>query len=123
MLSGLVGHVKTDTAIGGLLLLILADGIYGVMWLFVSLRLPRESNATWKDMWPGAVLFGVGSLGLHLFTVYWIALQLENKSETYGAIGASLALLLWAYLFGRIVTASAVLNHARWHQTHTSAAS
>jgi uncharacterized BrkB/YihY/UPF0761 family membrane protein len=117
-LTGLVGRVQADTAIGGFLLLILADAIYGIAWLFVSLRLPHEPDATWSDMLPGAALFAFGTLLLHLVTVYWISYQLESKSETYGAIGASLALLLWAYLMGRVITASAVLNHARWHQTH-----
>jgi uncharacterized BrkB/YihY/UPF0761 family membrane protein len=118
VLSGLVGLLKAETVIGGILLLILSDAIFGACWLLVSRRLPHAEGATWKDLIPGGVMFGVGTMVLHLTTVYWISYQLKSKSETYGAIGASLALLLWAYIFGRIITAAAVVNHARWHQTH-----
>ena len=53
----------------------------------------------------GAVLFGIGVQMLHVLTVVWIARSLESKSETYGALGAALTILLWAYLLGRLVTA------------------
>ena len=51
---------------------------------------------------------------LHLVTVYWIANQVEHKTDTYGAIGFALALLLWAYLFGRLITSAAVVNETLW---------
>jgi membrane protein len=65
-------------------------------------------------MLPGAVLFGIGVQVLHVVTVVWIARSLESKSETYGALGAALTILLWAYLLGRLVTASASLNTVIW---------
>ena len=65
-------------------------------------------------MLPGAVLFGVGVQLLHLVTVVWIAKSLESKSETYGALGAALTILLWAYLLGRLITAAASLNTVVW---------
>jgi uncharacterized BrkB/YihY/UPF0761 family membrane protein len=43
---------------------------------------------------------------------------MEHKSETYGAIGTALTVLLWAYVFGRIMTASAMLNAAGWKKAH-----
>ena len=51
---------------------------------------------------------------LHLVTVYWIASQMEHKTDTYGAIGFALALLLWAYLLGRLITSAAVVNETLW---------
>ena len=39
---------------------------------------------------------------------------MEHKTSTYGAIGFALALLLWAYLLGRLVTTSAVINETLW---------
>jgi uncharacterized BrkB/YihY/UPF0761 family membrane protein len=62
------------------------------------------------------VLVGVGLQCLHVFTVVWIVRSLEHKTEAYGAIGASLALLLWAYVLGRILTGSAVLNATLWRR-------
>jgi uncharacterized BrkB/YihY/UPF0761 family membrane protein len=52
---------------------------------------------------------------LHVVTVYWIAREVATKSDTYGALGTSLALLFWAYLLGRLIVASANLNATRWH--------
>ena len=48
----------------------------------------------------------------HLVTVIWIPYLVSSKSERYGAIGIALVLLFWAYLLGRIMTLSAVLNAA-----------
>jgi len=121
VLVGLVGAVNAEVRIIGIMVAIVSDLLFGGMWLFASLRLPRAEGAGWTDMVPGALLFAFGTLVLHLVTVYWIGRQLESKSETYGAIGASLSLLLWAYILGRVITASAALNHARWHQTHDDA--
>lgn len=84
-------------------------------WLLVTDRvLPSAPGTTWRDLWPGAALFGVGVQGLHLITIVWIARSLESKSETYGALGAALTILLWAYLLGRLVTAAASLNAVIW---------
>ena len=46
--------------------------------------------------------------------MYWIASQIEHKTDTYGAIGFALALLLWAYLLGRLITSAAVINETLW---------
>jgi uncharacterized BrkB/YihY/UPF0761 family membrane protein len=90
------------------------------LWLMMSLRFfAHAPGATWRDLVPGAVLVGVGVQALHFVTVYWIAHLVESKSETYGAIGAALAILFWAYLLGRVFAAAAVLNAAGWQQRHT----
>ncbi len=43
-------------------------------------------------------------------TVYWFAHLVSRKSDTYGAIGTALAMLVWAYVIGRVVIAATVLN-------------
>jgi uncharacterized BrkB/YihY/UPF0761 family membrane protein len=87
------------------------------VWLFISSKLPRAEGTTWATLLPGAVVFGIGTQILHLVTVLWIARSVSSKTETYGAIGAALALLLWAYLLGRVITASAALNAALWYRS------
>jgi uncharacterized BrkB/YihY/UPF0761 family membrane protein len=88
-------------------------GVPGGLWLFFSWRhLAHAPDATWKDLLPGAVLIGVGVQILHFVTVFWITRYLASKSQTYGAIGSALAILLWAYLCGRLLAGSAVLNAA-----------
>ena len=86
------------------------------VWLYASNNLPHDDDAPWWAMLPGSVMFGIGVLVLHLVTVYWIAREVENKSDTYGAIGVSLALLLWAYLLGRLIVAAAALDAALWRR-------
>ena len=91
----------------------------GLVWLWCSTNVfPSSVGTAWRDMFPGAVLFGIGVQMLHVLTVVWIARSLESKSETYGALGAALTILLWAYLLGRLVTASASLNTVLWRDKH-----
>ena len=91
------------------------------LWLVASLRLfPHPPEVGWRDLVPGALLVGVGIEALHIFTVVYIAHSFERKSETYGAIGGSLSLLLWAYVAGRILAASPVLNAVVWRRTHAN---
>jgi uncharacterized BrkB/YihY/UPF0761 family membrane protein len=93
----------------------LLAAVPGALWLWVTSDVfPSAPDTTWRDMVPGAVLFGVGVQMLHVVTVVWIARSLESKSETYGALGAALTILLWAYLFGRLVTAAASVNTVIW---------
>ena len=85
------------------------------VWLLVTLLLPH-ADCPWWGLAPGAAVFGVGVLGLHAATVYWFVYEVSKKSETYGAIGMSLAFLLWAYILGRIVTAAASISAAFWYR-------
>ncbi len=90
------------------------------LWLLASVKVfPHPPEADWRALLPGALLVGIGIEALHVFTVVWIAHSFERKSETYGAIGGSLALLLWAYVLGRILAAAPVLNSVMWRRGST----
>src|SRR5262249_52683130 len=65
---------------------------------------------------PGAALFAIGVAALHIATIVWFPHHLQGKSDVYGTLGVSLALLLWAYLIGRVITLAAVLNAALWNR-------
>ena len=58
----------------------------------------------------------VGANVLQLLTTYWIGNLAARKTNTYGAIGIALAVLLWVYILGRIMVASAGLNAALSHR-------
>ena len=89
------------------------------LWLLVTLRVfPSAPGVTWKDLWIGALLFGVGTTCLHLMTVLWLSRSFSSKSETYGALGAALTILFWAYILGRLVTASASISAVMWYTNH-----
>ena len=114
-LSILIGKLRSYSFIAGLVGVLLSALIPFGIWILVSWYLPNRA-ARWEDVVPGAALFGVGVLLLHVFTIYWIAHEVESKTDTYGAIGSALAILLWAYLLGRLMAAGAVLNMALWEQ-------
>jgi len=105
-----------DIFVIGLIPALFEGVVVVLLWLFVQSHLPRPDAVTWKDQIPGAVLVGVGVEALHLVTVLWFTRYLESKSETYGAIGAALAILLWAYLLGRVLVSGAMLNAVLWGQ-------
>jgi uncharacterized BrkB/YihY/UPF0761 family membrane protein len=113
-------HLREVLGPGGVVALVVFDAIPMGFWLMISMAMPHAPKATWRDLLPGALLFGIAVLGLHALTVYWIAVRIRKKSAVYGAIGASLSLLLWAYILGRIMTASAVLNASVWARAHPS---
>ena len=113
-LSGLIGMLRSASFLAGLLATLLFIAVPVGAWLFVSWHMPRAPDLPWSALLPGAVVFGVGLEVLHVITVYWIANQVEHKTDTYGAIGFALALLLWAYLLGRLITSSAVVNETLW---------
>jgi uncharacterized BrkB/YihY/UPF0761 family membrane protein len=114
LLIGLLTRTRTGLAgwIAGLVLFTLV--VAGV-WMAGSLRVfPRPEDVTWRGVIPGALLFAFGVELLHVVTVVWFAPYLQSKSQTYGAIGAAFAILLWAYLLGRVITGAAALNAVMW---------
>ena len=118
LLSVAVERLRAASGLGGLGVILLYTALPCAIWLVLEFALPHAADAGWKDLIPGAILFGIAALALHLFTVYWVAHLIVRKSATYGAVGAALALLLWAYVFGRIMTGSAVLNASLWARAH-----
>ena len=118
------GSVTAEVDIGvvGLIPSIVAGFVVVAIWLFVQWRLPHQADVTWKELIPGAVLVGVGIEVLQLATVVYFARSIESKSSTYGAIGAALAILLWAYILGRIIVSGAMLNAVLWEQSQRGTA-
>jgi membrane protein len=113
-LTALIGTLRGQSFLLGLIATALFVVVPFVAWLGVSWFLPHAPDVPWTAMVPGAAFFGLGIEVLHLVTVYWISTQVEHKTDTYGAIGFALALLLWAYLLGRLVTSAAVINESLW---------
>jgi uncharacterized BrkB/YihY/UPF0761 family membrane protein len=111
--AGTIGTLRHEGPIPAVIGFTLTTAVPFGMWLLASWYLPRRAR-TWQELIPGALLFAIGVQVLHIVTVVWIAHVLESKTDTYGAIGAALAILLWAYLLGRLITGAAVLDAALW---------
>ncbi len=87
-------------------------------WYLASWWLPRE-DCEWWALLPGAALVGIGVGVLHLLTITYVAHVVSRKSTLYGSIGIALALLLWTYFAGRLLTAAIALNASLWKRRNT----
>jgi uncharacterized BrkB/YihY/UPF0761 family membrane protein len=87
--------------------------ISGATWFLVSWLLPRDECALWALL-PGALIVGLGVGILQILTVTYVVHVVTRKSALYGAIGIALALLLWTYFAGRLLTAAIAANATLW---------
>jgi uncharacterized BrkB/YihY/UPF0761 family membrane protein len=96
-----------------------------VVFVFVALSsvglrgLPRPP-VPWTALVPGATLLAVGFQLMHLVAVLYLPQRIGSSSETYGSLGVAVAMLLWIYLFGRLVVLASVLNATLWERRATS---
>jgi uncharacterized BrkB/YihY/UPF0761 family membrane protein len=98
---------------------LLSVAVVVVVWTWASLHVfPHPAGLLATDVLAGALFLAIGFEAMRLVTVTYVSWSFEHKSETYGAIGGSLTLLLWAYLLGRIIAASVVVNAAYWLRRH-----
>jgi uncharacterized BrkB/YihY/UPF0761 family membrane protein len=105
------------------LALLLTIVISAAAWFLVSRWLPRE-ECEWWALLPGAVIVGLGVGLLHLLTITYVVHVVTRKSALYGAIGIALALLLWTYFAGRLLTAAIAANASLWkHRRNEGGAS
>jgi len=105
LLGAVRGHSLVDDALAlaGFVVLTTAN------WLCISMLLPH-SDAHWTDLIPGAVVFGVGLLVVNTFNLYILGRLQQQRTSTYGTLGAAAAVLLSLLLIGRLIVGSAVVN-------------
>ena len=114
LLSGGAGWIRSNVGFfPGLLATLATCAGFGLLWLWISMRLPAP-EVPWTAFLPGAVVFAVGLEVLQVLTVYYLAERLANQSELYGALGLAASLLFYLFLVGRGVVWSAELNAVVW---------
>jgi membrane protein len=111
----LLGMIRHDSTVLGLVLTAAFVAVPFAIWLLASWFLPHTAD-DWRDLIPGAAIVAVGIEVLHILTVYWVAYLVSSRFDTYGTIGVSLGLLVWSYLLGRLIVASAVVNASVWQR-------
>lgn len=116
LLAGVAGWVRTHTdALAGILAMVVWGCLAGVLWLLASLRLPRR-DAPWTALLPGAVVVAAGAVGIHAVTAYYLATRLATASALYGTLGLTATLLVYLYMFGRLIVVAAELNAVMWER-------
>lgn len=105
----MVSWIRRHDQLGGLAVLAVYTVLVGGAWLALSRDLPH-GDAGWTALLPGAVLFGAGLLAVNVFNVYVTSRLVENRADTYGALGIATALLFSLVLVGRVAVVSAELN-------------
>jgi uncharacterized BrkB/YihY/UPF0761 family membrane protein len=118
-LWALGGWARKTLGPAGIPLTVALLGGFFALWLTVSMMLPHPPGLSWRAFVPGAVLVAMGMEAIHLATVLYFSHKAEEVSASYGALGISLILLLWLYLLGRLIVASAFLNATVW-ESHRS---
>jgi len=105
----IVGWIRRDDQLGGIAALLVYLVVVGGAWLVVSLHLPHR-EVRWTALVPGALLVGFGLFFVNVFNVYVTTRLVEDRANTYGALGIAAALLLSLVLVGRVIVVSAELN-------------
>ena len=111
-----VNNLRKSSGVAGAALAVVTIAAASfAFWWWASWKLPH-ARVPARALVPGALLMAIGADVLHVVTTYWIGDLAARKSNTYGAVGIALAVLLWVYILGRIVVGSAGLNAALWYR-------
>jgi membrane protein len=109
VLTGVTGPLRPPYGAENVLVLLAYLTAIAAVWLAMSLRLPH-GVAAWTDLLPGAALYAVGLLLVHVFNVYVLERLHESRASTYGTLGSAAAVLLGLYFIGRLIVTAAVVN-------------
>lgn len=93
--------------------------IFAFLLAFLALAYrfgPDREDAEWRWISPGSVLAAVGLVGFSLL-FSWYTQNLGNYNETYGSLGAVVALMTWMWLSATLVLVGAELNSELDRQT------
>ena len=96
--------------------------IDGLVLLGLSWVLPRRTTSL-LDLAPGALLGGVGLAALHIATLVYFPTKIERASALYGTLGIALVALLYLFLVGQVLVASAIANTVWFDRREILAAS
>jgi uncharacterized BrkB/YihY/UPF0761 family membrane protein len=105
----IVGWLRGTDLLGGLAALLVYVVLFGGAWLVVSTELPHR-DVRLPALLPGAFVMAAGLLLVNVFNVYVTTRLVEDRANTYGALGIAAALLFSLVLVGRLVVVSAELN-------------
>jgi uncharacterized BrkB/YihY/UPF0761 family membrane protein len=92
--------------------------VLALLWLALSLVLPRAAGVPWTALAPGSLLFAAGFQGFSLALTLYFAPRAARASALYGSLGVALTVLVSLFLFARLAVAAAELNAYLWERRH-----
>lgn len=110
LMSVLVNTILTEhgVVLAGLSFVGVA-AVYCAFWFALSLLLSRATTDP-AALLPGAALVGVAVAGLQAFSQLYLPRQFSQASDLYGAVGASIVVLGWFFIMGRVIVGSMVVS-------------
>lgn len=96
--------VQTWTILQWPLVFALVAGGIGIIYYFAP-----DAEQEWVWLTPGSIFATVVWLAASLGFKFYVA-SMGNYTETYGAIGAVMVLMLWFYISGLVILAGAEMN-------------
>jgi uncharacterized BrkB/YihY/UPF0761 family membrane protein len=93
VISGAVS--AADLPLGGRVLLLAATVAINIVTLLAMFRWLTTASLTWTDVWPGAVIAGIGFTVLQYFGTTLVTRLVNNASDTYGQFALVLGLVTW----------------------------
>jgi uncharacterized BrkB/YihY/UPF0761 family membrane protein len=84
--------------------------VLALLWLALSLAMPRPPGVPWTALVPGSLLFGAGFQGFSVAVSLYFAPRAARASTLYGSLGVALVVLVSLFLFARLAVAAAELN-------------
>jgi uncharacterized BrkB/YihY/UPF0761 family membrane protein len=110
---------RRSSDLGDLLALVVYIALVGGGWFVLTRELPHR-DVGWTALLPGAAVVGAGFMFVNVFNVYFTTRLVEDRANTYGALGIAAALLFSLVLVGRVIVLSAELNAEVDHRRHGS---
>jgi uncharacterized BrkB/YihY/UPF0761 family membrane protein len=109
-LSVLTSWLRNGHLLIGVLATVGQTLVWLVAWWWIQTLLPHPSTVSWRRLWRGACLVGLGFGLLNVGTMLFLASKLASESLLYGAFGTAAVILVGGYYIGRLVVGSASLN-------------
>jgi len=111
-LSRLRGHFgpATDSASW-----LVTAAVFTAAWFAISLTLPRRTVDP-GALLPGAVVVGAAMTALQWFMQFYLPGRISRASELVGGLGLAVATLGYAFLVGRVMAASFIVDAIVWER-------
>ncbi|PVZ05396.1 YhjD/YihY/BrkB family envelope integrity protein [Actinomycetospora cinnamomea] len=93
------------------LVILVAGTPLAVAWAWWTQHLLLAGRIGWSRLLPGALLTGLGLVGLRLAAAVLLSPQITSHHRQYGPLGVVFVILSWFVAFGVVMLGGAVVGH------------